>query len=285
MPPPQPSSIVVIPLYTTALSRDGAMALRQNLSILGRHPISIVCPEGLDLAPLAPVLGGAKVEVQRFAPEWFRGVEGYNRLMLSEPFYARFQSFDYLLVCQTDAFVFEDRLDAWVAKGYDYLGAPWVARERTALRRALFRLNNVLRRLSGKPPKSDEYLFKVGNGGFSLRRVSTMLRIVRELRAEIDHHLANPDWRAYHVEDQFISLLAPRLLPGGMRIPDWRGAIDFCIDRRPAYALRLNGGTLPFACHGFDKRNVRRFWAPILSRVSAPNAPPRTSPFAGTGPA
>lgn len=263
MPAPKPSAIVVVPIYTTALSADARRSLQRTLSVLGHHPLAVICPEGLDLSPLQALLSRARASVERFAPEWFAGVSGYNRLMLSEAFYERFAQFDFVLICQTDVFVFEDRLEEWVTRNVDYVGAPWVASKPTIWRKALFRVNNFFR----TKKKSDEYLFKVGNGGFSLRRVSMMRRIVRELRADIDAELANPTWRNYHVEDQYFSLVAPKKIPGGMNIPEWREAISFCIDRRPKLALQLNGGRLPFACHGFDKRNVRAFWRPILDRI------------------
>ena len=258
------NAVVVVPLYTTELPALERMALARNLRVLRRHPVAIACPAGLDLAPLGDALGPATPAIEHFPDACFDGVQGYNRMMLSEAFYARFEGYRHLLVCQTDAFVFADRLATWCAHDYDYIGAPWIASPRTRLNRALFRFNNLFRRRR----KQDDYLFKVGNGGFSLRRVDTLLRIVREQREHIDHLLANPGDDDHHVEDRYFSLVAPTLLPG-MRIPDYRAALDFCMDRRPALAMRLNQGRLPFACHGFNKRNVRDFWAPILRETLA----------------
>lgn len=255
-------AVVVVPLYTTRLTSDAAMSLMRSVVVLGRHPFALVCPNSLDLAPLEALLAPAKPVIERFDDTYFDGVAGYNQLMLSQTFYDRFAGFDYLLICQTDAFVFHDALHAWCAKGHDYIGAPWISTPRTALRKTLFRFNNLLRRRK----KSDEYLFKVGNGGFSLRKVAMMRRIVYELRGDIDWHLAHPDYRDRHVEDRYISLVAPTRIPE-MRIPDYREAVDFCIDRRPKLALSMNEGRLPFACHGFDKRNVRDFWRPILEQA------------------
>lgn len=256
--------VVVVPLYTTALGEDDRLALTRCLAVLGRHPIAIVCPEGLDLSPLQPLLQAAAPMVERFAPDFFKGVEGYNRLMLWPGFYRRFAAYDYLLICQTDAFVFADRLDDWVARGHDYIGAPWIASPRNAWNRGLQRFTNLFRRVG----KQEGHYFRVGNGGFSLRRVAMMLRITEEQQAAITHMLDHPKPDNLHVEDKYFSLVAPVRYPE-MRIPDWREAVDFCIDRRPRLALAFNGGRLPFACHGFNKRNVRRFWQPIIARAAA----------------
>jgi Protein of unknown function (DUF5672) len=259
--------VVVVPLYTTDLSSDDQVSLRRTVRVLGRHPMAIVCPEGLDLAPLAPLLQGVSPLVERFDAAFFAGVEGYNRLMLSPAFYGRFLAFDYVLVCQTDAYVFADRLDEWATRGYDYIGAPWIASPRNAWNVGLQSLTNLLRPVG----KREEHYFRVGNGGFSLRRVATLRRITEEQQPYITQLLARRGSDNLHVEDKFFSLVAPELYPD-MRIPDYREAVDFCIDRRPQLALKINGGQLPFACHGFNKRNVRRFWQPILA--ASENAPP-----------
>ena len=262
MPDQKPSAIVMVPLYTSHLSTDAALSLARSVRVLGHHPFAIVCPLGLDLSPLDSLLAPAKPRLERFDASYFDGIAGYNRLMLSKALYERFADYDYLLVCQTDAYVFHDALDHWCVKAYDYIGAPWIATNRTWLNGTLFDLNNLFR----KRKKSDEYFFKVGNGGFSLRRLAMMRRIVSELRDDIDWHAANPDYRDRHIEDRYMSIVAPAHIPE-MRIPDYREAVAFCIDRRPRLAMRMNAGQLPFACHGFDKHHVRAFWQPILSGI------------------
>ncbi len=257
----EPSVIVVVPLYTTQLSADELMSLKRTVAVLGEHPFAVVCPEGLDLSSLSTLLDAAAPTVERFEPAYFAGIEGYNRLMLSIDFYARFAGYDYLLICQTDVFVFEDRLEYWCGKGHDYIGAPWIGSERNVLNRLLFSIRNLLRQRK----RSEEHLFKVGNGGFSLRRVATMQSIVEGQRPDIEHVLAHPNRHRHHIEDVYISLLAPRKLPQ-MRIPDYIEAVDFCIDRKPGLALSINGGRMPFACHGFNKPKVRKFWQRIISQ-------------------
>jgi hypothetical protein len=259
--------VVVIPLYTTHLAAHEEMSLQRSLQVLAAHPITLVCPEGLDLSPLDRVPGAAQCRVERFDPGYFRSIDDYNRLMLSAGFYERFSAYGQLLICQTDVFVFADRLAHWVSRDYDYIGAPWIASGRRAWSAAALRISNWVRRRK----KTDEHHFKVGNGGFSLRKVSTMLRIVREQAHDIQHLLAHPDDTRHHVEDVYFSLVAPLKMPE-IRIPGHVEAVDFCIDRKPHIALRINGNRLPFACHGFDKPKVRDFWRPVIE--SALHQPP-----------
>ena len=109
--------IVVVPLYTTQLSADDVVSLERTIAVLGKHPLAVVCPEGLDLSPLDNLLHPGTPAVERFPPTYFKGVEGYNQLMLSTQFYSRFAGYEYLLICQTDAFVFEDKLEILVREG------------------------------------------------------------------------------------------------------------------------------------------------------------------------
>jgi len=261
-----PSVVVVIPLYKSKLSNNEHLAFERALDALSRRRFAIVCPAGLDLAPLAASLARVEHDVRRFDPHWFDGIEGYNRLMLSPTFYDAFADFEYLLVCQNDAFVFEDRLDAWLERGYDYVGAPWIASPQTAAARFLRRINDVFR---GRR-KNTSHWFKVGNGGFSLRNVATMRHIVTTQRDRIERLLDTGHDSGHHIEDVYFSIVAPTLTR--VRIPDYREAVDFCIDRKPDIALRINGGRLPMACHRFFDRKVARYWAPIIARCVAATA-------------
>jgi hypothetical protein len=269
--PTTPPIVVVIPLYTTALCRNALRSLQRTLTVLARHPVVIACPRSLDLTPLAALIDG--VDIRRFDDAWFDGIDGYNRLMLSPSFYDAFADYDYLLICQTDVFVFEDRLDEWIGRGYDYVGAPWIASPQNALTRLAYRISDRF----GKRRRNTARFFKVGNGGFSLRRVATMRELVSTHQADIARRLAQPDDLDHHVEDVWFSLIAPTLAP--MRIPGYVEAVDFCIDRKPRIALRLNGGRLPFACHRYYDRNNGKFWAPIVARYTQPTV--SNEPVAG----
>jgi hypothetical protein len=242
------SAIVLLPVYRPQPTPDELVALRRCVAVLGRHPLVLVAPAGLDLAPYTR--HGAFGE-ERFDPAFFAGIASYNRLLLSAEFYARFQAHDYILVHQLDAFVFADRLDAWCAAGYDYVGAPWVGRSlwRVAL--------HVSRSWPPSRPRLRGLRDAVGNGGFSLRRVSSHLACLERFAAKAR------SWRIN--EDYFWSLYAPgRGLP--FRIPPTQAALGFAFETRPAACLARTRGALPFGCHGWD-RHDRAFWRPIFRRL------------------
>lgn len=147
---------VVIPIYKESPAWNEEISLRQTMRVLGTHPIILVCPKGLDISEYSKMCAEIRgretmLLCETFNPDFFKGIKSYNRLLLSESFYARFTDYEYILICQPDTYVFRDELVEWCNKGYDYIGAP----------------------LFGE--KMDIKEGKVGNGGLSLRSVKTYL--------------------------------------------------------------------------------------------------------------
>ena len=157
------------------------------ISVLGTHPIVIVKPESLRLDALLD--RHPSLLSENFADEFFADPKGYNRLMLSRGFYDRFAAYEYMLIHQLDAFVFSDQLMDWCSRGYDYIGAPWLppgqvpgwfGQTLIAVRRKCHRFLNKKRR-SKEPGTRPQFTYSAGNGGFSLRRVAAMRRVLAEL--------------------------------------------------------------------------------------------------------
>ncbi len=240
------NAVIVVPVYTSHLSADERLALSRLEEVMGAHPIVVVSPEGLlapDVLPQAPR--------EYFPPEYFRGLEGYNRLMLAPMFYQRFAAYDYVMIYQTDCWVFVDRLDAWCAKGYDYVGAPWLPRHSGVLHRLFNSLwRRPCARLTGHGAGVLRH-FRTGNGGLSLRRVEAMVRVLTEHADLLPSGLA-------HINDNEDVVISMRLAPY-LRIPAWHEALDFAVESRPDFALRQLGHT-PMGCHGWSKPAFRDYW-------------------------
>lgn len=231
------------------------MSFLQCLNVLGNYPVVLVQPEGLDTSAIRS--GHEKVTVEEFPLSYFKSVAGYNELMLSPLFYKRFVQTEYILIYQLDAFVFRDELKQWCDKGYDYIGAPWIATPRNSF-------FPCLNRLFRKDNSREMIFFKVGNGGFSLRKTASFFRIA-QTHEETINRILHEGHRVFKMEDVFWSLKAPELALD-FRIPDYREGVAFAIDRKPDLAIKINNGKLPFGCHGFNKPKVQQFWRPILER-------------------
>lgn len=262
--------IIVIPVYRNPNSEE-LVSLRRCCEVLGAHEMSLVAPEGLDVQAYEELWNsyGLRLSIKRFAPQFFDGIAGYNRLLLSECFYQAFAAYEHMLICQPDAYVFEDKLTEWCDKGYDFVGAPLVGRYDEQTYR----------------PDMD---LVVGNGGFCLRNISYALAYFAgnrnvfspsQIARRINIH-AKPltrwvvwllmvfGWRNkprtvadcwQYNEDNFWSIVladsqyAPKL-------PTPEEALEFAFERFPAEMYRRTG-KFPFGCHAWRKYEFEDFWA------------------------
>ena len=235
--------------------------------MLGDHLITLIKPNSLNTDTYTAY--NANFKIESFDDDYFKDINGYNRLMLSPVFYERFLDYDFILIHQLDAFVFKDELKYWCRKGYDYIGAPWLTDpfEGTASQKKQY--GKELRKVYHENSKQDgipvdaQFFNRVGNGGFSLRRVKKFYKICLKEQQRImfynehsGHHFFN--------EDVFWSLEVNRKRRQ-LRIPEYTEAVYFSVEFKPEYAFELTGGQLPFACHAWDlepdfwKDKIRKF--------------------------
>lgn len=221
---------IIIPFYREKLTENEKISLLQCKRILGRYQLCIIKPDNLTLQ-VEEVQG---TEVEEFDEKWFRSIQTYNNLMLSEKFYERFSDYDYILIYQLDAFVFYDRLEYFCNMDYDYIGAPW---------------------LYGAPyyVDSKHCTWYVGNGGFSLRKVSACIKLLNEQKSKLNDNGIN--------EDMFFSMgksdtfkVAPIYI-----------ALSFSFEQEVERCYRKNGDKLPFGCHAWERYNFD-FWKPHIER-------------------
>lgn len=250
---------VIIPIYRLPLSDDERLSLDQVCHILKGYPLIAIHPVSLDLSPV--LHDYPDLQAEEFDDSYFKGIAGYNQLMLSTECYGRFLKWDYILIYQLDAWVFRDELQAWCEKGYDYIGAPWLEKPvyRLPLIASFMRMRHKWLLKQGKPSPQSFYN-KIGNGGLSLRRVKSHYAATSEYKNLIDSFLSKPRSHFFN-EDVFWATQLPEFV-----YPDAREALLFAFDKYPAYCYRLTNGQLPFGCHGWNKRKMKRFWTPIIKR-------------------
>jgi len=264
---------IIVPVYQTQLSEDERTSVKQLAKLLGHRKIIVICPQGLEL-PREVV----HWETAWFAPEYFRGIDGYNNLMLSSGFYRRFEQYQDILIHQLDCLVFRDDLLKWSAKGFCYVAPPWLGK-------------------FWNDPKLG--LWRVGNGGFSLRRVSSALKVLgmrvpkgtmksagdRAARSYVDPENSSNHYRStqaleYDTDDGFVSLeedlreyplnedlfwsFEAPLLDAEFKIPSARQALPFAFEKAPRWCYRRNWWRLPMGCHSWAKED-RAFWIRYIS--------------------
>ncbi len=218
---------VVIPSHKAKLSNNEKISLTQCRKVLKKYDRFLVVPEGttIDYADdekLLPVRA-----------EYLSSRKAYSEYVLSEEFYQLFEDYEYILIYQLDAFVFEDKLEYFCNLGYDYIGAEW---------------------LHGLECHTmEKSLWYFANGGFSLRKVSAFLRWIRECKATVDYG------KMLVPEDMAIAVFGSEYLKIAKR-PD---SMDFAYEMHPEECHKLHGGQLPFGCHAWH-RFGRYFWKEII---------------------
>ncbi len=289
------SCIVTIPIYKDIPSDTERASIRQTYHVLGRHPIVFVTHPDCKMDEYRKIAEeeGCTLVVERFDSRYFDSVEHYSDFCFSEELYLRFKDYAYLLICQTDAWVFRDELDEWCAKGYDYIGAP------------LYFPYNESRFTS--------VFLGIGNGGFCLRRIEHCLKIVRHSRNKVflkPSALLRIYWNYFLYNEAFTGSLVARLalIPkflakcfgfgntigffiknhinedmlfgswaktawgiDGVNLPDEMTAAAFAMEVHAPDLYQRLGNKLPFGCHAFMKWNYEDFWSDKINLEQVTN--------------
>lgn len=226
------------------------------------------------IAPPANTLQHPGFSELQFSGKYFGSALAHSRLMLSKTLYSEFSRYEFVLIHHLDALVFSDQLEAWCERGFDLIAPPWI-------------------------PGSDLPWLRepgVGNGGLSLRRVQSFLKILDSRRrwqepqamqlpksagirkrlrfyarrlglnngvtAEIREHL-----RKGNNEDRFWWKSGRKYFPE-FNIAPVETALQFGFEANPRECFERNQGNLPFGCHAWERYD-RDFWLPFLLTPAA----------------
>jgi len=250
---PTQTVAVVVPIYKTELSHHEKISLARCLQILKHHPIIIIAPQGISCINYR--FTKAEVEFEFFPKFYFESISGYNKLMLSMEFYRRFLNYKYILIYQLDAFIFRDDLLKWCNKEFDYVGAPWFDKTLIKYWSRNLSLSRII--LSRCKINLEQ---RVGNGGFSLRKVKFFILSLFLL------NLQSSNWarkKGFSNEDLFWSYYVTSYLPFFKIANDYE-AINFSFEYYPYRCYELNHNQLPFGCHAWNKPSTINFWRPFF---------------------
>lgn len=242
------NTAILIPIYKTELLPLEQFSVDYSLSMAGGRPCFFVAPAGLDCRYYAQRY--PRVGYEYFPSEYFESIESYNRLLLGSSFYDRFASYEFVLILQPDAILIRDDLDFWTQQPFDYIGAPWPEGVELTVWRDRFR-GEHRRRVRAS----------VGNGGFSLRRVSKCAALIREFPETNQVFI-----EAGTNEDSFFSLLG--LLSTDFVVPNEITASRFAMELKPDYYYAVNGERFPMGAHAWWTVQPK-FWAPCIPPLAA----------------
>jgi len=257
---------IVVPAYKILkdLTRYEIKLLEQINSIFKNRRLFFIVPKCLEL----DYKSYENFTTIAFADNYFHDKHTYSSLLTSKDFYSRFDEFEYMQIIQTDCWVFDDRLDEFVSKGLDYIGAPWM--------------------VNGFEGRPETELWKVGNGGFSLRKVQTFLSTIDQIhnsekgkrtvfknsgsgilkiiknfgfRNNLRHYIKKAPG-----EDIFWAHYIPKVFSKDeFKIADPVTAAHYSFEVLPQFLFDdVTKGQLPMGCHNW-MNNDPDFWAEHIS--------------------
>jgi hypothetical protein len=258
------------------LTRDERISFQHMTYYLKTYDKYLVVPDSLNITL-------PECSLKRFGDEYFGSVAANTRLLLSENFYASFREYQYILIYHLDALVFSDQLLAWCDTELDYIGPPWIP-------------------CPDSPWVTEP---RVGNGGLSLRKIESFLKVFRSGVYWMDPEVywqkqsvgmpmylrmlnlprkfakrfsclnnARREMAQWHLrpdgtknEDHFWSDRAKHYVPE-FKVASVEVGLQFAFEVAPRLCYDMNHGQLPFGCHAWPRYD-RAFWEPHLLRSQA----------------
>lgn len=144
----EPTCCIVVITHKEALDGNDEKSFIKALDTFKNRDIVLIIPDNISTDYYDEIKKKYNFNYTKVDKTWLDSNKSYNKMCCTKEFYKLFKDYDYILLYQTDCWVFEDKLDELMELGYDYYGAPW-------------------------PHHHDI----IGNGGFSLRKVNKMLEL------------------------------------------------------------------------------------------------------------
>ena len=263
--------IILLITHSPTLNRYEIISIKQCLSIYSNRDIRFVIPESLDTSFYTKVFG-KHIQFYRVKDKWLKNYRNFNLLKINLGFYKAFSHCKFILYYEPDAFVFYDDLNNWMQKNYSMVGAPWFKGYVEA--------------------DVDSPFVGVGNGGFSLRKVSDHIKVLNTfgivesqkaiwqpykesnikgkayhlffniyytLFANNFHHLLN---RYRAAEDFFWAEASNKF--DWFRVPSQHEALSFSIEHLPKINYKRNNSCLPSGTHAWYKHGYLEFWREFI---------------------
>ena len=220
---------IVIPIYKDNINNpllyDEVESIYHTIKLMNKYDIYFLCHPDLNTA-FYKRFEGNNIYFKFFN---YKTRGEYSNMCLNYEFYKMFSNYKYMLICQTDAYIFKDELLYWCNKGYDYIGAL-----------ALF--SEIKPKWIGKFGDENigdihSYKYPVLNGGFSLRNIQSMYNFCFKNKDKFKTETFNEDcvicW--YHWNE--------------LNMPPLEDAIKFSAENQTyAYYPKIYN-KLPFGCH------------------------------------
>jgi len=220
---------IVIPIYkdnfNNPLLYDEVESIYHTIKLMNKYDIYFLCHPDLNISFYK------RFEADNVYFKFFnyKTREEYSNMCLNYEFYKMFSDYKYMLICQTDAYIFRDELLYWCNKGYDYIGALALFSEIKPKWIGVFGDKNI--------GDINSYKYPVLNGGFSLRNIKSMYDFCYKNKDKFKNETFNEDcvicWYHWHE----------------LNMPPREDAIKFSAENQTYAFYPKIYNQLPFGCH------------------------------------
>ena len=218
---------IVIPIYKdniiNLLNNNEIDSINNTLSLMHNYDIYFLCNDKLNLIYYKKLKSKYQHNVY-FKYYNFNTFSEYSKMCLDYNFYQMFESYKYMLICQTDAWIFKDELLYWCNKGYDYIGSPWLND---------FYEENLKSEKINHIQKDN---IRHYNGGFSLRNIKKFIYIL-----SINNNI-------YSIYNMSEDLIISQVLTSYFKLPSYIDALNFSHEQTFSDNI-YEKLRLPFGCH------------------------------------
>jgi len=270
IPHPAKRVAVMVPLPTPELGRDEEISMRCLRAHLDRYDKFLLVPRGMKV----DFEGFVVIELDR---KHFGSAANHNRLLYLPEFWERFSDYEFILMYHLDALVFSDQLEEWCGKGYDFIGAPfmkcgdspWVMVERVGNGGfALYRVSSVLQVLWNRYRKDPRKYFE----DHYWKLAESQKKVIKPLRAAMPQWLRGPlidslrrtvrsldHFESIKLNNDYFWADEAKRYLPEFKVAPLEEGLRFAFEVAPSLCLERNGGQMPFGCHGWTRYD-REFW-------------------------
>lgn len=254
--------VIVCPIYKVLESESELFSLINNRSRLRLYDWVFIGPAGLRdyVKHMSTLVRLDNVRYEDFDERYFLNIAGYNRLCKSKELYTRFDSYEYMLICQLDCLVFGESLEPWIRKqesfygallysgytcGNDFIECQYGRNGGLSLRR----VHDFLSCLEKK-----RLIPLVTYRGISIRGASCLYRI-RIYISRVIFCMTAGRFQAKINEDLFWTVCMPFIFPH-FKVADQNSSMLFSMERvsrEKAEELANNRSVIPFGCHAWER--------------------------------
>lgn len=216
--------IITVPVYKENPNVFEIASIKQCVKVLGeKYEILLFCPDELNLSKYEAECNNYSFSILRCDKRYFASQKSYSDLCETWQFYDLLSNYEYMIIYQLDAWIFEDKVEYFMNMGYDYIGAI---------------------HLMGYQGDAEG---RNGNGGFCLRNTKQFRDVCEKTNFNSFSLL----------EDRVFC----ETLKNNFKLAPLDVCRQFSFQDNPSVCYKKNGNKLPMGCHAFKFNNWRGgFW-------------------------